>query len=193
MESIDQGLADATALTDWLRRAEREDRAVSVLAERLATCLKGGHRILACGNGGSMSDAMHFAEELSGRFRDQRPALAAQALSDPGHLTCVANDVGFEHVFSRGVEAFGRAGDALVVFTTSGKSPNVVAAARAARAAGLVVVGLLGRDGGPVLPLCDASIVVPGKTPDRIQEVHIKIVHLLIGEIERALFAGRDR
>jgi D-sedoheptulose 7-phosphate isomerase len=188
MESIDQALAGALALTEWLRGEERERQTVSRLAGRLAACLSGGHRILACGNGGSMSDAMHFAEELSGRFRDARPALAAQAMSDPGHLTCVANDEGFDRVFARGVEAWGRAGDALVLFSTSGNSANLIAAAEAARARGMAVAALLGRDGGRVRPLCDDSIVVPGATSDRIQEVHIQIVHLLIAEIERALF-----
>jgi D-sedoheptulose 7-phosphate isomerase len=198
MESIDQALADAATLGDWLRRAERDARVVSRFAARLSACLRDGHRVLACGNGGSMSDAMHFAEELTARFRDDRPALAAQAMSDPGHLTCVANDFGFERVFARGVEAWGRAGDTLVVFSTSGNSPNLIAAAEAAHARDMAVAGLLGRDGGRLVALCDDSIVVPGKTPDRIQEVHIQIVHLVIAEIERALFGagvtpGRDR
>jgi len=188
MESIDRALADAEALTAWLRRAERDERAITTLVAPLVACLRRGHRVLACGNGGSMCDAMHFAEECSGRFRDDRRPLAAMALSDPAHLTCVANDYGFDRVFARGVQAWGSPGDVLLLFSTSGNSRNLIAAAEAARATGLGVVGLLGRDGGALRAVCDPCLVVPGTTSDRIQEAHIKIVHLLIAEIERDLF-----
>jgi D-sedoheptulose 7-phosphate isomerase len=186
---IDQGLDDAIALATWLRDTERTTGAVTTIASHLAGVLSAGGRVLTCGNGGSLCDAMHFAEEMSGRFRDDRPALAVQAMADPTHMTCVANDYGFEKVFSRGVEAWGKAGDALVVFSTSGKSPNLIAAVDAARKRGLSVVGLLGRDGGALKSACDHVMVVPGTTSDRIQEVHIKVVHLLIELIERQLFA----
>ena len=185
---IDQGLDDAIALATWLRDAERTTGAVTAIANHLAGVLSAGGRVLTCGNGGSLCDAMHLAEEMSGRFRDDRPALAVQSMADPTHMTCVANDYGFEKVFSRGVEAWGKAGDALVVFSTSGKSPNLIAAVEAARQRGLSVVGLLGRDGGALKSACDHVIVVPGTTSDRIQEVHIKIVHLLIELIEKKLF-----
>ena len=185
---IDQGLDDAIALATWLRDAERATGAIAAIATHLAGVLSAGGRVLTCGNGGSLCDAMHFAEEMSGRFRDDRPALAVQSMADPTHMTCVANDYGFEKVFSRGVEAWGKAGDALVVFSTSGKSPNLIAAVEAARQRGLSVVGLLGRDGGALKSACDHVIVVPGTTSDRIQEVHIKIVHLLIELIEKKLF-----
>ena len=145
--TVEQGLGDAASLLDWLRNNERSERAVEQLAERLAAAFTRGGRVLACGNGGSMCDAMHFAEELSARFREARPALAAQAISDPAHLTCVGNDEGFERIFARGVEAWGRPGDTLVVFSTSGNSPNVIAAVETARSMGLDTVGLLGRDG----------------------------------------------
>lgn len=185
---LDARLAEAQRLLDWLRQEEQTTGIVSAMAARLATTLRAGGRILACGNGGSMSDSMHFAEELTGRNRRERPALAAQAISDPGHLTCVANDYGYEQVFARGVEAWARSGDALVVFSTSGQSRNVVLAAEAARARGVAVIGFLGRDGGAVRALCDLSLVVPGTTADRIQEVHIKVAHLVIDAIEADLF-----
>jgi len=185
---IDQGLDDAIALATWLRDTERTTGAITAIANHLAGVLSAGGRVLTCGNGGSLCDAMHFAEEMSGRFRDDRPALAVQSMADPTHMTCVANDYGFEKVFSRGVEAWGKAGDALVVFSTSGKSPNLIAAVDAARKRGLSVVGLLGRDGGALKSSCDHVIVVPGTTSDRIQEVHIKVVHLLIELIEKKLF-----
>jgi D-sedoheptulose 7-phosphate isomerase len=185
---VEAALDDAIALATWLRDLERTDGAVERIAAHLAGVLAAGGRVLTCGNGGSLCDAMHFAEEMSGRFRDDRPALAVQAMADPTHLTCVGNDYGFERVFARGIEAWGKAGDALVVFSTSGKSPNLIAAVEAARGRGLSVVGLLGRDGGPLKSACDHVIVVPGTTSDRIQEVHIKVVHLLIELIEKRLF-----
>ena len=176
-DSLSRLLADGAML-------ERIAQAGRLLAETFSA----GGRAYSCGNGGSMCDAMHFAEELSARFRLARPALAAQAISDPAHLTCVGNDEGFERIFARGVEAWGRPGDTLVVFSTSGNSPNVIPAVETARSMGLDTVGLLGRDGGTLKSTCATSIVVPGKTSDRIQEVHITIVHLLIELIERRLF-----
>jgi D-sedoheptulose 7-phosphate isomerase len=190
MTRIDDSISEALRLGDWLRQHERTERTVQRLSERLAACLEQGGRIIACGNGGSMCDAMHFAGELSGRYRDDRPALPAQAIGDSTHLTCVGNDYGFDRVFARGVEAWGREGDVLVVFSTSGNSPNVVAAVEAARAAKLGVLGLLGRGGGCLRDRCDLAIVVPGSTSDRIQEVHIKVVHLMIEQIEHRLFSS---
>jgi D-sedoheptulose 7-phosphate isomerase len=184
---IEQALADAASLIEWLRRQEEADRVLTTISRRLADTLASGGRVLTCGNGGSMCDAMHFAEELSGRYRQDRVAFAAQAMSDPAHMSCVANDFGFERVFARGVEAWGKPGDLLVVFSTSGSSPNIVAAARSARERRMTVVGLLGRDGGEVRALCDLSLVVPAQTSDRIQEVHEKTLHLLIEGVERLL------
>jgi D-sedoheptulose 7-phosphate isomerase len=184
---VEATTAAAIALVDWLRENEQRNHTIERFSDRLAECLRRGGRILSCGNGGSMCDAMHFAEELSARYRHDRRAFAAQALSDPAHLTCVANDWGFERVFARGVEAWGQPGDALVVFTTSGNSANVIAATEAARARKIDVLGFLGGDGGSVKALCDAYAIVPAKTADRVQEVHIKMVHLVIEEIERRL------
>lgn len=187
MDPIEDALTDATALIEWLRLPGTKDTINRVSAIISDTFDRGG-RILTCGNGGSMCDAMHFAEELSGRFRQDRRALAAQAIADPAHLTCVANDWSFDHVFARGVEAFGRRDDVLIAFSTSGNSPNIIAAAKAAAANGLRTVGMLGRDGGIVCELCEIALVVPARTSDRIQEAHIKIVHILIELVERRLF-----
>ena len=186
--ALTRSLSDAAALLQWLQQLEAREGVIAATGDTLAECLRRGGRILSCGNGGSMCDAMHFAQELSGHFRGKRRALAAQAISDVSHLTCAANDEGFDSVFARGVEAWGKAGDALLALSTSGNSRNVIEAVRAARAIGMTTVGLLGRDGGQLKDLCDVAIVVPGTTSDRIQEVHIKIVHLLIEQIERRLF-----
>ena len=186
--ALTRSLGDAAELLQWLRELEAREGIIAAAGDTLANCLTNGGRILSCGNGGSMCDAMHFAQELSGHFRGRRRALAAQAISDVSHLTCAANDEGFDSVFARGVEAWGKAGDALLALSTSGNSRNVIEAVRAARAIGMTTVGLLGRDGGQLRGLCDVAIVVPGTTSDRIQEVHIKIVHLLIGLIEQRVF-----
>jgi D-sedoheptulose 7-phosphate isomerase len=185
---ISASLADARALVEWLDRHEAEQHTLAAMSQRLVDCLRTGGRILTCGNGGSMCDAMHFAEELSGRNRADRPALSAQAMSDVGHMTCVANDYGFDQVFARGVEAWARPGDVLLVFSTSGRSRNLIRAAETAHARDVQVLGLLGRDGGELKALCDIALVVPGLTSDRIQELHIKAAHILIDVVERALF-----
>ncbi|MBM3990888.1 MAG: SIS domain-containing protein [Planctomycetes bacterium] len=153
-----------------------------------ATLARGG-KLLSCGNGGSMCDAMHFAEEWTGRFRGNRDALPAVAFSDPSQLSCIANDFGFDEVFARQVEALGRSGDLLVMMSTSGNSPNCLRAAEAARARGVTVVGLLGKGGGKLASLVDIPIVVPlAETSDRIQEVHIKVLHIVIEAVERRMF-----
>ena len=161
---------------------------VARFSETLAEVFQQGGKAMSCGNGGSMSDAMHFAEEWSGRYRKERPPLPAIAFSDPGHMSCVANDYGFEEVFSRQVQALGRKGDLLLMMSTSGNSPNLLRAATVARDLGVTTVGLLGKQGGALLPLCDIPIIVPGKTSDRIQELHIKVIHIVIETVERRLF-----
>ena len=135
--------------------------AVAAGAEAMAQSISAGGKVISCGNGGSMCDAMHFAEELTGRYRDDRKALPALSISDPSHLSCVGNDHGYEFVFSRFVEAMGRPGDVLLAISTSGNSPNVVRAAEAAKEAGMTVVGLTGKDGGKLAPLCDVEVRVP--------------------------------
>jgi D-sedoheptulose 7-phosphate isomerase len=135
-----------------------------------------------------MCDAMHFAEELTGRFRDDRRGYAALAISDPGHLTCVGNDYGYERVFARFIEAHGRAGDVLLAITTSGTSRNVVAAAQAAKGLGMKVIALTGRAATPITELADIALVTPGgRYADRVQELHIKVIHILIELVERKL------
>jgi D-sedoheptulose 7-phosphate isomerase len=149
--------------------------------------LKGG-KIISCGNGGSMCDAMHFAEELTGRYRDNRPGIAAISVSDPSHLSCVGNDYGYDAVFTRYVEALGREGDVLLAISTSGNSTNVIKAAQAAKDKGMHVVGLTGKNGGALAPLCEVEVRVPWNGyADRIQEIHIKVIHAFIDTIEKSL------
>jgi D-sedoheptulose 7-phosphate isomerase len=171
-------LADAGALEN-----------VSKFSRAAASTLRSGGLLMACGNGGSMCDAMHFAEEWTGRFRKDRSALPALAFSDPSQLTCIANDFGYDEVFARSVSAFGKRGDLLVAISTSGNSKNILRALEVAKAEGVVTVGLLGRGGGAALPLVDIPIVVPLATgSDRIQEVHIKVLHAVIEAVEREMF-----
>lgn len=154
----------------------------------LVECLQAGGKVLSCGNGGSMCDAMHFAEELSGRYRDDRPALGAMSIADPSHITCAANDYGFEHIFSRHIEALGRPGDVLLAISTSGNSGNVIAAVNTARERGMRVILLTGKDGGKLHGKADAEIIVPHfGYADRIQEIHIKLIHALIDHVEIGL------
>jgi D-sedoheptulose 7-phosphate isomerase len=158
-------------------------------AEMIATCFKNGGKLLIAGNGGSLCDAMHFAEELTGVFRHERPALPAIALSDPGHLTCTANDLGYEGVFSRGIEALGREGDIFVALTTSGNSPNLVKAVPVARQKGLKTIAFLGKTGGKLKGQSDLEWHVGGFTySDRIQEAHMTAIHIIIEIVEKKLF-----
>lgn len=185
---IADSLQAAQETLDWLCQGNETRAAILQIVECLVDCLQNDGKILTCGNGGSFCDAAHLAEELSGQFRHSRPALAALALSDGAFLTCASNDFGYAQVFARGVEALGRRGDVLVAFSCSGNSANVVCAATAALERGLSVIGLLGRDGGQMKSLCTHAVVVPGATTDRIQEAHVKILHLLVEGIERTLF-----
>ncbi|ARS36582.1 D-sedoheptulose 7-phosphate isomerase [Pontibacter actiniarum] len=167
---------------------EKNIAAIELAADTMAGAVQNGGKILSCGNGGSMCDAMHFAEELTGRYRNDRRALPAISISDPSHMSCVGNDYGYDFVFSRYLEALGNAGDVLLAISTSGNSANVLKAAEAARAKGMKVVGLTGKDGGKLAPLCDVEVRVPHfGYADRVQEIHIKVIHILILLLEQKL------
>jgi D-sedoheptulose 7-phosphate isomerase len=152
--------------------------------------IRSGNKIISCGNGGSLCDAMHFAEELTGRFQKDRRPLPALAISDPSHITCVANDFGYDYIFSRVVEALGKPGDVLLAISTSGNSQNVVNAIASASRIGMKVVGLTGKTGGEMAALCDVEIRAPHNGySDRVQEVHIKVIHALVHYIELGMGA----
>ena len=175
-------------LADAVLRDEAFLAAMERGAQLLVEALGSGHKILSCGNGGSMCDAMHFAEELSGRYRDDRPPLAALALSDVSAMTCIGNDYGFEQVFARQTQALGQAGDVLLAISTSGNSANVLAAATQAKALGMGVLALTGNDGGKLAGLADVEVRVPWSGyADRIQEVHIRCIHAWIHAVEQQL------
>lgn len=195
LDVIQQALRQSRQALDQLIANPRTLQALAAAGSDLAHCLQNGGRAFACGNGGSMSDAMHFAEELSGRFRGNRRPLAATAISDPGHITCTANDFGYEFIFSRYLEAHGRPGDFLLAISTSGQSPNVVRAAQVAKDLGLRVVALTGKEEALLAEHCHWHIATPASTPyaDRVQELHIKCIHILIELCERAIFGEKAR
>jgi len=176
---------EARQTLDTFLAGEDNFNKIAAAANLMVEAIQKGGKIISCGNGGSMSDAMHFAEELSGRFRDDRKALPALSISDPSHISCVANDYGYDFIFSRYVEALGKEGDVLLAISTSGNSKNVLKAMEAARSKKMKVVGLTGKDGGKMAGSCDVEIRAPFSTyADRAQEIHIKIIHSLIQLIE---------
>lgn len=182
---ITNELTEANSLLYDFISNKDQIRNIEQAAELLITSLSNGNKIFTCGNGGSMCDAMHFAEELTGRFRQNRKAIAAIAISDPSHITCTANDYGFEYIFSRYLEAHGKKGDALVAISTSGNSANVIEAARYAKENQMTVISLTGKDGGKLTDFSNCNINVAHQGyADRIQEIHIKIIHILIHLIE---------
>jgi len=175
-------------LEDFMNQPENIN-AIEKAAKIMAEAVQDGGKIISCGNGGSMTDAMHFAEELSGVYREKRPALPAISISDPSHITCTANDYSFDEIFSRYVEGVGQQGDVLLAISTSGNSMNIIKATEAARGKGMKVVGLTGKTGGLLAGMADQEIRVKGrKHSDRIQEVHIKILHILVLLIEQEVF-----
>jgi D-sedoheptulose 7-phosphate isomerase len=159
---------------------------VEQASKLIADSIKSGGKVISCGNGGSHCDAMHFAEELTGRYRENRKAIPALCISDPSHISCVSNDFGYEFIFSRYIEALGNNGDVLLGLSTSGNSMNIIRAAEAAKEKGMKVIILSGKDGGKLAPLADIELRVPHHGyADRIQEVHIKIIHILMHLIEK--------
>ncbi|MDF2549608.1 MAG: gmhA [Chlamydiales bacterium] len=189
IENIEKAIDDSIRALQQLKE-KRSLLFIKQVAELLASQFQKGHKVLVAGNGGSLCDAAHFAEELTGFFRMKRRALPAIALSDPGHITCVGNDLGFEWIFSRGVEALGKRGDVFVALTTSGNSPNLLHALKAAKELGLFTVAFLGKDGGSARGLADFELVIEGfATSDRIQEAHMAAIHMIIEEVEGILFA----
>ncbi|OXS15786.1 phosphoheptose isomerase [Zobellella denitrificans] len=185
---------ELTEAAEVLNRFLADDANIAAIeraAKLLADSFKAGGKVLSCGNGGSHCDAMHFAEELTGRYRENRPGYPAIAISDPSHITCVSNDFGYEYVFSRYLEAVGREGDVLFGLSTSGNSGNILKAIAAARAKGIKVIALTGKDGGKMAGLADVEIRVPHfGYADRIQEVHIKVIHILIQLVEKEMEQG---
>jgi D-sedoheptulose 7-phosphate isomerase len=175
-------------LEEFINQPENIE-AIEQAAALMVEAIQNGGKIISCGNGGSMTDAMHFAEELSGVFRKKRPALPAISISDPSHITCTANDYSFDEIFSRYVEGVGQQGDVLLAISTSGNSMNIVKAAEAAMGKGMKVIGLTGKTGGLLAAMVDGEIRVKGrKHSDRIQEIHIKILHILVLLIEQEVF-----
>lgn len=182
-------LQEAQTVLQTFLSDEKNLGAIQQAADVMVKSLANNHKIISCGNGGSHCDAMHFAEELTGRYRENRKALAAIAISDPSHLSCVSNDFGYDFVFSRFIEGLGQPGDVLLGISTSGNSKNILLAVEAAKQKGMEVVLLTGKDGGK-LAQCEGITEIRVDHfgyADRIQEIHIKVIHILIQQIEKGL------
>ena len=176
-----------TAAQDTLKKFSQEKENIQLvghLSEQIFQIIERGNKVITCGNGGSMCDAMHFAEELTGKFYKKRNPLPAISICDPSHLTCVANDFGFEAVFSRFIEGIGREGDLLLAFSTSGNSPNLIQALKSAKKKKMQTFCLLGKSGGALAELTNEAIIIKSQSSARIQEIHIKIVHIVIELLE---------
>jgi D-sedoheptulose 7-phosphate isomerase len=185
MEEIKRNFQEALSVLEKFMSNEENWKAIEDSGKMLVESIKNGNKIISCGNGGSMSDAMHFAEELTGRFRESRKPIPAMAIADPTHLSCTSNDYGYEFVFSRYVEAFGKEGDVLLAISTSGNSGNVIKACEVAKKKKMKIIGLTGKDGGKLKNISDVEIRAPKSDfADRAQEIHIKIIHSLIHFIE---------
>ena len=181
MESIREDFREAQDILKKFISNEQNLRAIEQAGNLMVEAIRRGNKIISCGNGGSMSDAMHFAEELTGQFREERAAIPALAISDPTHISCTSNDYGYEQIFSRYIEAFGHTGDVLFGISTSGNSANVVRAVEVARRKEMKVVALTGKDGGQLGRMADVEIRAPKSAySDRAQEIHIKVIHSLI-------------
>ncbi len=179
----------STTLKTFTEFGTQENLAViGQIAEGIAKAFRNGNKVLIAGNGGSACDAMHFSQEFTGKFRKDRKALPVISFTDPAHITCVGNDYGFDTIFSRDVEAFGVCGDVFIAITTSGNSENIIKAIKAAKEKGVTVVALLGRNGGKLKGTADYELIVAGDTADKIQEVHMTILHIIIESVESILF-----
>jgi D-sedoheptulose 7-phosphate isomerase len=188
MNRIKQHFEEAASVLNQFLQEEKNFKSIEKVGALMVESLANGGKIISCGNGGSMCDAMHFAEELTGRYRENRPAIAAIAISDASHISCVGNDYGYEFVFSRYIEAIGKSGDVLLAISTSGNSTNILRAIEAAKQKGIKVIGLTGKDGGRMASNCDVEIRAPhSEFADRAQEIHIKVIHSLIDYIENHL------
>ena len=188
MNTIKKDFLEAQQILSEFISDEKNFENIKSAGDIILKTLQSNKKVISCGNGGSMSDAMHFAEELTGRFRDNRPAIAAISISDPTHISCTANDYGYDYIFSRYIEAVGQKGDTLFAISTSGNSKNVLEACKVARNKGITIVGLTGKDGGKLAEICDVEIRAPKSDyADRAQEIHIKIIHSLIHYIEENL------
>ena len=188
LKNIRNALLEAQDALDRFIRNHENIATIAEAAEMIRDVFEREGRVFTCGNGGSLCDAIHFAEECTGKFRSDRKPLPVIALSDAGHITCTANDFGFAEIFARPLLALGHPEDLLIVLSTSGNSENVVHAAIAAKSRGMKVFGLLGREGGNLKKHCDIYLIAPGDTADRIQEIHIKVLHILIEQVERLMF-----
>jgi len=188
MKAIRDNFYEARDILEQFISNDENFKAIEQGGNLLVEAIQNGNKIISCGNGGSMSDAMHFAEELTGRFRDDRQPFPAMAISDPTHISCTSNDYGYDHVFSRYLEAFGNAGDVLLGISTSGNSGNIVKAVEVARNKKMMVITLTGKDGGKLSRMADVEIRAPRSAyADRAQEVHIQVIHSLIHFIELKL------
>lgn len=189
MKQIADHFLQALEILQEFNKEENFQR-IEKAGDYMVHAIEDGRKIISCGNGGSMCDAMHFAEELTGRYRDDRRAIPAISISDPSHISCVGNDYGYDFVFSRYLEAMGNQGDVLLAISTSGNSKNVLNAIDVAKKKGMIVVGLTGKTGGKMAERCDVEIRAPySDYADRAQEIHIKVIHSLIDHIERTLNA----
>jgi D-sedoheptulose 7-phosphate isomerase len=185
MKQITDHFEEAAKILQLFNNDPANFKNIELAGKLLVSSLKNDGKVLSCGNGGSMCDAMHFAEELTGRYRDDRPAIGAIAISDPSHLSCVANDYGYASVFARYIEGVGRKGDVLLAISTSGNSTNILRAIEAAQKKEMKVIGLTGKTGGKMADMCDVEIRAPySEFADRAQEIHIKIIHALIDYVE---------
>ncbi len=188
MSYIRSSLLEAQSTLNKFIENDQNVKKIEEAINHFVDSFKNKGRVFSCGNGGSMCDSLHFAEELTGRYRKDRAPLPATGISDASYITCVANDFGYEHIFSRFVEAWGQKGDTLLAISTSGNSANVIKAVEVAKSKGMKVVGLLGKDGGKLKSMVDVPLIIDCPITDRIQEIHIKCIHIFIEGIERQLF-----